>query len=38
MEKLKVLLVVGDLEMRRRLDGILGADINLDIVAEANNA
>ena len=38
MGKLKVLLVVGDLEMRKRLDEILGADIDLDIVAEANNA
>ena len=38
MGKLKVLLVVGDLEMRRRLGAILGADKDLDIVAEANNA
>lgn len=38
MERLKVLLVVGNLEMRRRLVGILGADADLDMVAEANNA
>lgn len=38
MGKLKVLLVVGDLEMRRHLAGILDADMDLEIVAEANNA
>jgi len=38
MEKLKVLLVVGNLEMRRHLVGILAADPDLDVVAEANNA
>ena len=38
MGKLKVLLVVANLELRRRLCGILGADGELDIVAEANNA
>ena len=38
MEKLKVLLVVGNLEMRRHLLWILGADPQLDVVAEANNA
>lgn len=38
MEKLKVLLVVGNLEMRRHLSGILYADPDLDVVAEANNA
>ncbi len=38
MEKLKVLLVVGNLEMRRHLCGILNADQELDVVAEANNA
>lgn len=38
MERLKVLLVVADLEMRRHLSGILGADRELDVVAEANNA
>lgn len=38
MVKLKVLLVVGDLEMRRHLVGILDADMDLEIVAEANNA
>ena len=36
--KLKVLLVVGNLEMRRHLCGILNADQELDVVAEANNA
>lgn len=38
MEKLKVLLVVANLEMRRHLCGILAADVELDVVAEANNA
>lgn len=38
MGKLKVLLVVGNFELRRRLIGILGADMDLDVVAEANNA
>lgn len=38
MEKLKVLLVVGNLEMRRHLCGILGADSDLNVVSEANNA
>ncbi|MDE6221964.1 MAG: chemotaxis-specific protein-glutamate methyltransferase CheB [Lachnospiraceae bacterium] len=38
MGKLKVLLVVGNLEMRRRLSSILDADLDLDIVAEVNNA
>ena len=38
MEKLKVLLVVGNLEMKRHLDKILSADPDLDVVAEANNA
>lgn len=38
MEKLKVLLVVGNLEMRKHLWGILGTDPDLCVVAEANNA
>lgn len=38
MEKLKVLLVVANLELRRHLCAILGADAGLDVVAEANNA
>lgn len=38
MEKLKVLLVVGNLEMRKWLWGILGTDPDLCVVAEANNA
>lgn len=38
MEQLKVLLVVGNLEMRRHLVEILGADRELNMVAEANNA
>ncbi|MDE7478572.1 MAG: chemotaxis-specific protein-glutamate methyltransferase CheB [Lachnospiraceae bacterium] len=38
MARLKVLLVVGNLEMRRHLREILDADIDLNIVAEANNA
>lgn len=38
MGRLKVLLVVGNLDMRRHLRGILDADIDLDVVAEANNA
>lgn len=38
MEKLKVLLVVGNLEMKRHLNGILSTDPDLDVVAEANNA
>ncbi|MDE6053680.1 MAG: chemotaxis-specific protein-glutamate methyltransferase CheB [Lachnospiraceae bacterium] len=38
MEKLKVLLVAGNLEMRRHLSGILSADPELDVVAEVNNA
>jgi len=38
MDRLKVLLVVGNLELRRRLCGILSSDSDLDVVAEANNA
>lgn len=38
MGKLKVLLVVANLELRRRLSGILSTDLELDVVAEANNA
>lgn len=38
MEKLKVLLVVANLEMKRHLSGILNEDSDLDVVAEANNA
>lgn len=38
MEKLKVLLVAGNLEMRNHLSGILRTDFDLDVVAEANNA
>ncbi|MDE6364489.1 MAG: chemotaxis response regulator protein-glutamate methylesterase, partial [Lachnospiraceae bacterium] len=38
MGKLKVLLVVANLELRRRLSEILSADAELDVVAEANNA
>lgn len=38
MEKLKVLLVVANLEMKRYLSGILNEDSDLDVVAEANNA
>lgn len=38
MERLKVLLVVANLEMRRHLCRILGTDPDLDVVAEANNA
>lgn len=38
MERLKVLLVVANLEMRRHLCRILNTDPDLDVVAEANNA
>lgn len=38
MGRLKVLLVAGNLEMRRFLGGILSADSDLDVVAEVNNA
>lgn len=38
MARLKVLLVVGNLDLRRHLREILDVDIDLDIVAEANNA
>ena len=38
MGKLKILLVVANLELRRRISGILSADSELDVVAEANNA
>lgn len=38
MEKLKVLLVVANLELRRHLGAILDADAGLEVVAEANNA
>ena len=38
MGKLKVLLVVANLELKRRLSGILSTDLELDVVAEANNA
>lgn len=38
MEKLKVLLVVGSLEMSRELGKILGSDAGLELVAEVNNA
>lgn len=34
MGKLKVLLVVANLELRRRLSGILSTDLELDVVAE----
>ena len=36
--KLRVLLVAGNLEMRRHLRTILDSDIEIEIVAEANNA
>ncbi|MDE7324260.1 MAG: chemotaxis-specific protein-glutamate methyltransferase CheB [Lachnospiraceae bacterium] len=38
MGKLRVLLVVGSLEMRRRLRAILDSDIEIEVAAEANNA
>ena len=38
MGKLKVLLVAGSLEMSKCLGRILGADTELEVVAEANNA
>lgn len=38
MDKLKVLLVVGSLEMSRELRKILDSDIGLELVAEVNNA
>lgn len=38
MGKLRVLLVVGSLEMHRRLRAILDSDIEIEVAAEANNA
>lgn len=38
MERLKVLLVVGSLEMSRELGKILNSDAGLELVAEVNNA
>lgn len=38
MGRLRVLLVVGNVEMRKRLKAMLDADIEIEVAAEANNA